>query len=103
MGDWPSVLKDKVKWRLTAISAEQTAGDWLSWTASGKLVQMTRDARIYISASDGTERVNLTFDDDLAYTPTACGATDVVVFTKQENNTFTLRRLNTTTGKEQVK
>src|SRR5262249_24107938 len=98
VGDSPSVLNDKIKWKLTAISNEQATGEWLSWTASGKLVQMTPDARIYVSAPDGTERVSLTSDDDVAYTPTACGPTDIVVFTKQENNTFSLRRLNTATG-----
>src|SRR4029077_489639 len=60
VGKTPSVLNDKVKWELEAISSEQTAGtNGLAWTASGKLLELDWSFRLYMRDSDGSRRTRL--------------------------------------------
>jgi serine/threonine protein kinase len=100
VGDSPSLLNDKVDWKLTPISTQQATGYDLSWTASGKLIQRDLTYHIYITAADGTAGVRLSEGDEILWTPTACGSSALVVLTRlsSENNTPNLWRLNTATG-----
>jgi Tol biopolymer transport system component len=40
VGDSPTVINDKIEWKLAPISTEQATGYSLSWTATGKLLQV---------------------------------------------------------------
>jgi len=99
VGDSPSVLSDKIDWKLTPISSEQATGYSLSWTASGKLLQQDLAFRIYSTAADGSNRIRLLESAQLAFSPTSCGSGDLVIAsTVTEKNTASLFRLNVATG-----
>jgi Tol biopolymer transport system component len=99
VGDSPSVLNDKIDWKLTPISNEQATGYEISWTAAGNLLQQDAESHIYVTAADGSARVRLLENDELPVTPIACGPGDVVIVTRVlESNTPDLWRLNVATG-----
>jgi Tol biopolymer transport system component len=93
------MLNDKIDWKLTPISTEQATGYALSWTASGKLVQLDSVNHAYITSADGTNRVHLLENNSLAQDPTACGSGDMVALSiVSEDNAQQLWRLNVATG-----
>ena len=99
VGDSPSVLNDKIDWKLKPISTEQATGYYLSWTASGKLLQMDSASRIYATGADGSARVRLLENNPLVFNPNSCGLGDVVIVsTVSEKNTANLWRLNVANG-----
>jgi len=99
VGDSPAALNDKIDWKLTPISTEQATGYSLSWTATGKLLQMDAAFHIYVTAGDGSGRARLLENDDSDFRPTACGPGDMVIVSRVlENNTASLWRLNVATG-----
>jgi serine/threonine protein kinase len=99
VGDAPAVLNDKTDWKLSPISTEQATGYSLSWTASGKLLQMDSASRVYTTAADGSSRIRLLENNPLVFDPNSCGPGDVVIVsTVSEKNTANLWRLNVATG-----
>ncbi len=99
VGDSPAVLSDKIDWKLTPISNEQSTGQEISWTAAGKLLQQDVEFHIYVTAGDGSNRVRLLENTDVAFNPNGCGPGDAVVLSKiSENNTPNLWRLDVATG-----
>jgi Tol biopolymer transport system component len=99
VGDSPTVLNDKVDWKLTPISSEQAAGYSLSWTVAGKLLQQDVWGHSYITANDGSAQVLLLEDSGLSFYPTACGSGDLVVVSRLlESNAANIWRLNVATG-----
>ncbi|MBZ5613576.1 MAG: serine/threonine-protein kinase [Acidobacteriia bacterium] len=99
VGNPPSVLNDKIDWKLTPISTEQATGYDLSWTASGKLLQRDAAFHLYATAADGSNRVHLLESDDLVFETNACGEGDMVVVGRVlEDNAPNLWRLNVATG-----
>jgi Tol biopolymer transport system component len=78
-GDSPTVLNDKIDWKLTPISTEQATGYDLSWTAAGKLLQLDSSNHPYVTSGDGSNRVHLLENDSLVARVTACGPGDMVV------------------------
>jgi Tol biopolymer transport system component/predicted Ser/Thr protein kinase len=98
-GDAPTALNDKTDWKLAPISNEQAPGYWLSWTASGKLVQMDSTFHVYTTAADGSARVRLLENTPMAFAPNACGSGDTLIVSQvSEKNTANLWRLNMGTG-----
>ena len=99
VGDVPAVLNDKIDWKLTPISSEQAPGNALFWTAAGKLLQRDAAFHVYLTGSDGGNRVRLLENDDVILNPTACGTGDFVIMPRVlEGNTPNLWRLNVGTG-----
>jgi len=100
VGDAPASLNDKIDWKLTAISREQAAGmNGLAWTATGQLVQLDKDWHLYMTAADGSGRTRLLEQDSYNQGVTGCGAgTDLVVSRFPDVKTYTLWRLNLSTG-----
>jgi eukaryotic-like serine/threonine-protein kinase len=99
VGDSPSILNDKIDWKLTPISHEQATGYWLSWTGSDKLLQKDLVNHVYSTGPDGGSRVGLLENSPLVFNPTSCGRGNVaIVSIVSEQNTANLWRLNTTTG-----
>jgi eukaryotic-like serine/threonine-protein kinase len=98
VGDSPSVLNDHIDWKLTPISNEQATGYELSWTAGGKLVQRDVAFRVYTTAADGSNRVRLLENAQLAFTPTSCGPGDIAIVSTVSENKANLWRLNVATG-----
>ena len=99
VGDSPSVLNDKIDWKLTPISTEQATGYSLSWTAADKLLQRDAAFHIYMTAGDGSNRVRLLENDNVVFNPTACGPGNFVVVSRVlESNTPNLWRFNVVTG-----
>jgi eukaryotic-like serine/threonine-protein kinase len=99
VGDAPAVLNDKIDWKLAPVSTEQAPGYWLSWTASGKLVQMDSSYHIYTTAADGSARLRLLENSPLVFSPNSCGSGDVLIVSLvSEKNTANLWRFNTTSG-----
>jgi DNA-binding winged helix-turn-helix (wHTH) protein/Tol biopolymer transport system component len=99
VGDSPSVLNDKIDWKLTPISHEQATGYSLSWTASGKLLQEDSADQSYMTAADGSARVRLLESHPLAYLPRSCGPGDVVILAiVSEHNQPNLWRFNVASG-----
>jgi len=99
VGDAPSILNDKIDWKLAPISTQQATGYALSWTSSGKLLQMDSGFAVYVTAADGSNRARLLDNTPLAFNPNSCGPGDIVtVSTVSEGNTANLWRLNLATG-----
>ncbi len=99
VGDAPSALNDKIDWKLAPISSQQAPGYALSWTASGKLLQMDESLQIFVSAADGSGRTRLLENMPLAFFPNSCGPGDVMTFsTVSDKNTANIWRLNVATG-----
>jgi serine/threonine protein kinase/Tol biopolymer transport system component len=99
VGDSPAVLNDKIDWKLSPISTEQATGYNLAWTASGKLLQQDWVHRVYVTGSDGANRVRLLENTEIAFEPNACGSGDTVVVSRVlESNTANVWRLNLGTG-----
>ncbi|HZP61871.1 MAG TPA: protein kinase [Terriglobales bacterium] len=99
VGNTPTALNDKTDWKLTPISNEQAPGYWLSWTRSGKLVQMDSSFRIYTTAADGSGRTRLLENNSMVFSPNACGPEDVLIVSLvSDQNTANLWRFNTTNG-----
>ena len=99
VGDSPAVLNDKVNWKLAPISSEQATGYYLSWTASGKLVQVDAAAHLFITAPDGSGRTRVLDSDDAVNFPSTCGPGDWIVMGRlQEDNSINIWGLNSSTG-----
>jgi eukaryotic-like serine/threonine-protein kinase len=99
VGNSPAVLNGKVDWKLTPISNEQATGYGISWTAAGKLLQQDADFHLYITDGDGSNRVRLLENGELAFGQNACGSGDVVVVSRVlENNTPNLWRFDVGTA-----
>ncbi len=99
VGDSPAVLNDKIDWKLMPISNEQATGYSLSWTAAGKLLQVDSAYHPYLAGGDGSNRVRLLENDEIGFSPQACGSGDLVVVSKiGESNAPNLWRLNVATG-----
>jgi serine/threonine protein kinase/Tol biopolymer transport system component len=100
VGSSPSVLNDKVQWDLTPISNEQTAGfSGLSWTSSGKLLQLDSAFQLFETESDGSGRRRLAEDAEGVYEVDGCGKTDLVVVARPSTDErVNVWRINTATG-----
>jgi eukaryotic-like serine/threonine-protein kinase len=99
VGDSPSLLNDKIDRKLTPVSSEQATGYGLSWTAAGQLLQRDGAFHIFMTGSNGANRVRLLENDDVVFDPNACGSGDIVVVGRvTENNLPNLWRLNTVSG-----
>jgi eukaryotic-like serine/threonine-protein kinase len=99
VGDSPSVLNDKIDWKLAPISNEQATGYTLSWTASGKLLLMDSASRIYSRGADGGAPTRLLENTPLVFSPTSCGIGDLaIVGIVSDKNTVNLWRLNLASG-----
>ena len=98
-GDSPTVINDKIDWKLAPISTEQATGYSLSWTAAGKLLQVDSAVHAYLTGGDGTNRVHLLENNPLVADVTACGPGEMVVLAMlSEDNQVQLWRLNVATG-----
>jgi eukaryotic-like serine/threonine-protein kinase len=98
-GDVPAVLNDKVNWKLTPISAEQATGYKLSWTASGKLLQLDSAYQAYLTAADGSGRTRLLESTPMILNLASCGRGDLVMLSEvSEKNTMNVWRLNVASG-----
>ncbi len=99
VGDSPAVLNEKINWKLAPISSEQATGYFLSWTASGKLVQVDAAAHLFISTADGSGRARVLDSDDAVIFPSSCGPGDLIVMGRlQEDNSVNVWGLNSSTG-----
>jgi eukaryotic-like serine/threonine-protein kinase len=95
----PTVLSDKIDWKLKPISTEQATGYTLSWTASGKLLQQDVTFHAYSTEADGSERIRLLEKDDVVFAPMGCGpGDDFIVARVQEDNHPNLWHVNAITG-----
>jgi eukaryotic-like serine/threonine-protein kinase len=100
VGEVPKALNDKIKWELTAISDEQTAGlSGLSWTGSGKLLQVDGGSRLFVSGSDGSERTQLGQDGQPILEATACGnGEEIALVRAAADQTANLWSVNAASG-----
>lgn len=99
VADSPPVLNDKIDWKLTPISTDQAIGYGLSWTGAGNLLQLDAAAHLYMTSSDGSNRVRLLQNDDYVFSPRPCGPGDTMVVARVlEDNAPNLWRLNVTSG-----
>jgi hypothetical protein len=100
VGEVPHELNDKIDWKLTAISSEQTAGaNGLSWTESGKLLQLDGVNRIFITDAQGGERAQLDDESQGVLEVAACGNGDWILESRMAaDQTANVWKLNATTG-----
>jgi Tol biopolymer transport system component/predicted Ser/Thr protein kinase len=99
VSDSPAALNDHIDWKFTPISTEQATGYGLSWTAQGKLLQQDSAFHIFVTGGDGRGRVRLLENDEINFTPAACGQEEMVLISRvSENNSPNLWRLNMATG-----
>jgi eukaryotic-like serine/threonine-protein kinase len=98
VGDAPSVLNDKIDWKLAPVSTEQVREGW-AWTTSGKLVQRDGSGHIFLTSADGSNGARVVQTDDFFWNLAGCGGGDLIVANKlSEENTPDIWRLNTATG-----
>lgn len=100
VGDAPHELSDKIDWTLTAISSEQTAGaNGLSWSRSGKLLQLDGDNRLFITDAQGGTRTQLADENQGLLEVVACGNSDWVLESRRAaDQTFNIWKFNVATG-----
>jgi eukaryotic-like serine/threonine-protein kinase len=100
VGDVPHELSDKIDWNPTVISSEQTAGvNGLSWTRSGKLLQLDGINRLFITDAQGGERTQLADENQGLLEVAACGNSDWVLESRSgADETANVWKLNATTG-----
>ena len=99
VGDSPTVLNDKIDWKLNPISTQEATGYDLSWTATGKLLQKDVAWHIYETAADGSNRVRLLENDTVNFHVSACGTGDLALIGRVlEDNKPNVWGLNTVTG-----
>jgi Tol biopolymer transport system component len=100
VGDVPHELSDKIDWKLTAISNEQTAGtNGLSWTKSGKLLQLDGVNRLFITDAQGGERTQLADENQGLLEVAACENSDWVLESRMAaDQTASVWKLNAATG-----
>jgi eukaryotic-like serine/threonine-protein kinase len=85
VGDSPAVLNDRVYWRLTRVSNEQYMGRLPAWAASGKLLQESHDAHLYIANPDGSGKSRLLQGSLPESWPASCGSDDTIVFSRWDD------------------
>jgi serine/threonine protein kinase/Tol biopolymer transport system component len=100
VGDVPRELTDKIEWKLDPISTEQTAGaHGLSWTGSGKLLQLDWGKHLFITDSRGGGRTQLADEKQGAWEVAACGKSDWVLESRlASDQTVNVWKLNEATG-----
>jgi Tol biopolymer transport system component/predicted Ser/Thr protein kinase len=100
VGDVPRELNGKIDWKLTAISNEQAAGaNGLSWTGSGKLVQLDGVNRAFITDAQGGERARLADENQGVLEVEACGNSEWVLESRMAaDQTVNVWKSNTATG-----
>jgi serine/threonine protein kinase len=99
VGDSPPLLNDKIDWKLAPVSTEQATGYGLSWTAAGQLLQRDGTFHIFMTGSNGANRVRLLENDDVVFDPNVCGSWNIIVVARvNDNNAPNLWRLNIVTG-----
>jgi Tol biopolymer transport system component len=100
VGDVPHELNDKIDWKIKAISSEQTAGtNGLTWTWSGKLLQLDGVNRVFITDAQGGERTQLTDENQGVLEVAACGNSDWVLESRMAaDQTANVWKLNAATG-----
>jgi eukaryotic-like serine/threonine-protein kinase len=100
VADVPHELNDKIDWKLQTISSEQTAGgDGLSWTASGKLLELDGNDRLFISDGQGGERTRLADESQAVLQVAACGNSDWALESRIiPNQGIEIWRFNVATG-----
>jgi Tol biopolymer transport system component len=81
IGESPRVLNGRVDWRLSLLSREQTDGQQLAWTATGKLIERDLAGHLFVISGQGT-RSPLLAPDEVSGSWTACGPGDSIVFTR---------------------
>jgi Tol biopolymer transport system component len=93
-------LNDKIDWKLRAISSEQTAGEnGLSWTSSGKLLQLDGTGRFFISDGQGGERTQLADENQAVARVAACGNSDWLLESRiTHDQAIEIWRFNLSTG-----
>ena len=99
MGDSPTVLNDKIDWKLSPISTEQETGYGLSWTSAGKLLQRDASFHVFATGADGSNRARAIEDNGITFAPISCGSGDLIIVGRLlENNAPNLWRVNVATG-----
>jgi Tol biopolymer transport system component len=97
----PSVLSDRIDWKLIPISTQEATGYDLSWASSQTLLQRDAAWHLFKTNADGSARVRLLEKDGLDFSANACGSVsgDVVLVARVlEDNQPNLWRLSLATG-----
>jgi hypothetical protein len=86
VGDAPSVLNDKIDWKLAPVSTEQVREGW-AWTTSGKLVERDAGGHIFLTAPDGSNGARVVQTDDFFWNVASCGGDLIVADKLSDENT----------------
>ena len=98
VGDVPSVLNDKIDWKLAPVTTEQSPGfQGIAWSAGGKLLQTDSSNHVYLGAP-GQSWTRLLENDTADFSPAFCGGEDIVLMRLSEANAPNLWRLDPATG-----
>jgi Tol biopolymer transport system component len=84
---------------LQSITTEQATGQFLSWTAEGKLLMQDFGHRAFLMGADGSNRTPVMERQPLVISPTACGPSDIAVATLfNGGSSLSIFRANLATG-----
>jgi serine/threonine protein kinase/Tol biopolymer transport system component len=99
-GTWQQSPVPRLDAYLTMLSDEQTEGDELGWTGSGKLVEQNLSGELFMLAADGKSRTPLLPAGEAVDSWTTCGPDDSVVFSRYavDRHERHLWRLDSNTG-----
>ena len=99
VGDVEPIPSGSADWKLSPVSSEQAPGYWLSWTAENKILQADAEGHAFISAADGSGRARLLQDQRFVSNPTACGSSNLMLFSRMsEGNEGTIFLMNLESG-----
>jgi eukaryotic-like serine/threonine-protein kinase len=82
---------------LKQVTSDQANGQWLSWTADGKLLTMDWSYHAYLMDADGSNRVAV-LEREPALLPAVCGPADIAVVSLLRKSKLNLFRLNLGSG-----
>ena len=83
---------------LKPVTSDQANGQWLSWTADGKLLTMDSSYHAYLMDADGSNRVAVLEREPAALLPAGCGPADIAVVSLLRKSKLNLFRLSLASG-----
>ena len=83
---------------LKPVTSDQANGQWLSWTADGKLLTMDFSLHAYLMDADGSNRVAVLEREPIVAFPAGCGPADIAVVSLLRKSAVNLFRLSLADG-----
>jgi serine/threonine protein kinase/Tol biopolymer transport system component len=86
VGDVPAKWPAEITLNPSPVTSSQADGEWLSWTANGKLITMDEQYHAFLMDDNGQARSPVLEREPLAFMPSSCGPDAILVSLLRENH-----------------